>query len=154
MCRTHVIHTLKKPPLFWALDFHQAMPHFRSGFRSVAGIGFDDLETWTPNIGHRVLVFDSKGERARGFRPEGQICEKLIYHCARLFARKVAYSLTSSRNHAWRAGKRIDSIGSDLPGEAPSQFCYLHSVAVDSRGDVYAVRHIQPSSVFRVVHRR
>lgn len=37
-----------------------------------------------------------------------------------------------------RDGTRLTSIGAPLPGEHPDQFNWLHSVAVDSRGDIYA----------------
>ncbi|MFW6174371.1 MAG: peptidyl-alpha-hydroxyglycine alpha-amidating lyase family protein [Chloroflexota bacterium] len=37
-----------------------------------------------------------------------------------------------------REGNRITRFGAPLPGEQPDQFNWLHSVAVDSRGDVYA----------------
>jgi DNA-binding beta-propeller fold protein YncE len=37
-----------------------------------------------------------------------------------------------------RDGQRVTKFGAPLPGEAPNQFNWLHSVAVDSRGDVYA----------------
>jgi DNA-binding beta-propeller fold protein YncE len=37
-----------------------------------------------------------------------------------------------------RNGQRVTKFGAPLPGEAPDQFNWLHSVAVDSRGDVYA----------------
>ena len=35
------------------------------------------------------------------------------------------------------AGKLVTRIGAPLPGEHPEQFLWPHSVAVDSRGDVY-----------------
>ncbi len=34
-------------------------------------------------------------------------------------------------------GKLVKRIGAPLPGEAPEQFLWPHSIAVDSRGDVY-----------------
>ncbi len=37
-----------------------------------------------------------------------------------------------------REGRLVTSFGADLPGEAPDQFNWLHSVAVDSEGSVYA----------------
>ncbi len=37
-----------------------------------------------------------------------------------------------------RQGNRQAKIGAPLPGEGPDQFNWLHSVAVDSRGDIYA----------------
>ncbi|WP_241845207.1 peptidyl-alpha-hydroxyglycine alpha-amidating lyase family protein [Streptomyces silvensis] len=37
-----------------------------------------------------------------------------------------------------RAGRRVTGFGADLPGEGPDQFNWLHSVAVDSEGSVYA----------------
>ncbi|MCC7371506.1 MAG: peptidylglycine alpha-amidating monooxygenase [Chloroflexi bacterium] len=37
-----------------------------------------------------------------------------------------------------RKGERITKFGAALPGEAPDQFNWLHSVAVDSEGSVYA----------------
>ncbi|WP_172381285.1 peptidyl-alpha-hydroxyglycine alpha-amidating lyase family protein [Streptomyces sp. MNP-20] len=36
-----------------------------------------------------------------------------------------------------RDGRRVTSFGADLPGEAPEQFNWPHSVAVDSEGSVY-----------------
>ena len=35
-------------------------------------------------------------------------------------------------------GERIAAIGASTPGERPDQFNWLHSVAVNSRGDIYA----------------
>ncbi|MFC7309544.1 peptidyl-alpha-hydroxyglycine alpha-amidating lyase family protein [Streptomyces monticola] len=35
-------------------------------------------------------------------------------------------------------GRRVTKFGAALPGEAPDQFNWLHSVAVDSEGSVYA----------------
>ena len=35
------------------------------------------------------------------------------------------------------AGKLVTRIGAPLPGEHPEQFLWPHSVASDSRGDVY-----------------
>jgi DNA-binding beta-propeller fold protein YncE len=37
-----------------------------------------------------------------------------------------------------RDGRRVTKFGAELPGEAPDQFNWLHSVAVDSQGSVYA----------------
>jgi hypothetical protein len=37
-----------------------------------------------------------------------------------------------------RDGRRVTRFGAPLPGEAPDQFNWLHSVAVDSEGNVYA----------------
>ena len=37
-----------------------------------------------------------------------------------------------------RDGNVIQKIGADLPGERPDQFNWLHAVAVDSKGDIYA----------------
>jgi DNA-binding beta-propeller fold protein YncE len=37
-----------------------------------------------------------------------------------------------------REGRRITRFGAALPGEGPDQFNWLHSVAVDSEGSVYA----------------
>mgnify|MGYP001961028591 FL=1 len=37
-----------------------------------------------------------------------------------------------------RDGNVIQKIGADLPGERPDQFNWLHAVAVDSWGDIYA----------------
>ncbi|MFE0061685.1 peptidyl-alpha-hydroxyglycine alpha-amidating lyase family protein, partial [Streptomyces sp. NPDC059003] len=37
-----------------------------------------------------------------------------------------------------REGRRVTRFGADLPGEAPDQFNWPHSVAVDSEGSVYA----------------
>jgi DNA-binding beta-propeller fold protein YncE len=37
-----------------------------------------------------------------------------------------------------RQGKRVTKFGAELPGEAPEQFNWLHSVSVDSEGSVYA----------------
>ena len=37
-----------------------------------------------------------------------------------------------------RDGKRVTKFGAELPGEGPDQFNWLHSVAVDSEGSVYA----------------
>ena len=34
-------------------------------------------------------------------------------------------------------GELLQHVGADLPGEHPSQFLWPHSVAVDSRGDLY-----------------
>mmetsp|Transcript_34864 Transcript_34864/g.105084 ORF Transcript_34864/g.105084 Transcript_34864/m.105084 type:complete len:377 (-) Transcript_34864:77-1207(-) len=36
------------------------------------------------------------------------------------------------------AGHRLQTIGAPLPGERPDQFNWLHGVAVDSKGDLYA----------------
>ncbi len=36
-----------------------------------------------------------------------------------------------------RAGKLQARFGASLPGEAPDQFLWPHSIAVDSHGDVY-----------------
>ncbi|RKN10464.1 peptidyl-alpha-hydroxyglycine alpha-amidating lyase family protein [Streptomyces radicis] len=37
-----------------------------------------------------------------------------------------------------REGRRVASLGADLPGEEPDRFNWPHSVAVDSEGSVYA----------------
>jgi DNA-binding beta-propeller fold protein YncE len=37
-----------------------------------------------------------------------------------------------------REGRRVTRFGAELPGEGPEQFNWLHSVAVDSEGSVYA----------------
>ncbi|ONK14814.1 peptidylglycine alpha-amidating monooxygenase [Streptomyces sp. MP131-18] len=37
-----------------------------------------------------------------------------------------------------RGGREVTAIGADLPGEEPDRFNWLHSVAVDSEGSVYA----------------
>jgi len=37
-----------------------------------------------------------------------------------------------------RDGRRVTKFGAELPGEGPDQFNWLHSVAVDSEGSVYA----------------
>ena len=36
------------------------------------------------------------------------------------------------------AGHEVTRFGADLPGESPASFNWLHSIAVDSAGDVYA----------------
>jgi len=59
------------------------------------GLQVSQLGTWTPNIGHRIGVYD-------------------------------------------RDGTVITNIGASTPGERPEQFNWLHSVAVNSKGDIYA----------------
>lgn len=59
------------------------------------GMQISQLASWTKNIGHRVGVYTS-------------------------------------------AGERITAIGAPTPGERPEQFNWLHSVAVNSVGDLYA----------------
>jgi len=62
------------------------------------GNGYGDLDSWTPNIGQRILVYKTSAD----------------------------------------GRERVTSLGAPTPGERPDQFNYLHSVAVNSLGDVYA----------------
>lgn len=36
-----------------------------------------------------------------------------------------------------QTGKRVQTLGGPTPGERPDQFISLHSIAVDSKGDIY-----------------
>jgi len=59
------------------------------------GEGHSRLDTWTPNIGHRIGIYTGNG-------------------------------------------KLVHALGAPTPGERPEQFNWLHSVSIDSFGDVYA----------------
>jgi DNA-binding beta-propeller fold protein YncE len=70
------------------------------------GAGPRQLDTFVPNLGHRIVVYD--GRATAPFSP---------------------VTLTPPV---------LATLGGGLPGERPQQFSYLHSLATDSRGAVYA----------------
>ena len=96
---------------------------------------------------HRVQVFTTEGEFVKGwhvhkavacFTGKGEdtnvyICEQgppPVQHGVPNLGHKIGiYD---------RDGNIIQKIGASLPGEEPNQFNWLHSVAVDSKGDIYA----------------
>jgi len=66
-----------------------------SSVQTGRGFQISELDSWTPNLGHRV----------GWYTPDGT---------------------------------RVNQIGAATPGERPHQFNWLHGVAVNSKGDVYA----------------
>ena len=72
------------------------------------GKGPQDLNTFVQNLGHRIVVYDG--------RPTAPFS-------ALTLTPPVLATLGCHRG---------------LPGERPGQFQYLHSVATDSQGSVYA----------------
>ena len=67
---------------------------------------FDQLDTWSHNIGCRVSIYDVD------------------------------------------TGQRVQTLSGPTPGERPDQFISLHSIAVDSKGDIYCaeVSHVDVGS--------
>ena len=84
-----------------------------------AGMGSHQLGTWTKNIGHRIGIYDVVHDRAPADqRGPSDPTSQPVCPGARL--------------------ELVGQIGASTPGEAPGQFNWLHSVAVDSEGSIYA----------------
>ena len=78
---------------------HGAKGKGKGGSGSADG-GSDDLSTWTPNIGHRVQVFDPKGKRVDVFGGErpGMRRPSSAFHASQ-FAPPARAGETSSNPH-------------------------------------------------------
>jgi hypothetical protein len=104
-----------------------------------------------------VLVADRENFRIQVFSPDGEYVDYWWVHrpfCISLGRQETplvyigqARSVIPNRQGVPRLGSRISvhtldgdevgRFGADLPGFEPDQFMAPHSVAVDSRGDVY-----------------
>jgi DNA-binding beta-propeller fold protein YncE len=79
------------------------------------------------HVHHVVAVVDGKGE------------DTSIY-CAEQGPPAVQFGVPNLGHRVSvydRSGNLLNRFGAPLPGEAPDQFLWPHSIAVDSRGDVY-----------------
>jgi hypothetical protein len=81
------------------------------------GDGMNDLTKWTKNIGHRVGMYKYQE-----------------------FTKTVVGSTGGASAESTKQSElvRTNTIGAPLPGERPDQFNWLHSIAIDSKGNVYA----------------
>ena len=50
---------------------------------------------------------------------------------------RITLHTSSPGGDGWN--NRIGKLGNPLPGDRPDSFTFLHSVATNSRGDIYAV---------------
>ncbi len=119
----------------------------------------------------KVVVCDRENHRVQVFTQDGKyVTEWHVHKAVAVFAGKGAdrnlyiaeqgppqvQKDVPNIGHAlgiWtRDGKRLHRLGAPLPGEAADQFLWPHSVAVDSRGDIYVAevsyvevgRHLDP----------
>ena len=102
----------------------------------------------TDRENHRVQIFNPRGEYLTQWnnmhRPCG-ICihgekEQVVYIgelATQLSVNKDIPNLGSRISIYDLEGRRLARLGEPLPGEAPNQFIAPHSLAVDSRGDIY-----------------
>ena len=103
----------------------------------------------------KVYVADRENHRIQVFDPDGQFLDKwdgLHRACGLHIAGDTVYvgqilthlsvnqgdpNLGACVTVHDLQGRRLARLGADLPGEGPGQFTAPHSIAVDSRGDLY-----------------
>jgi DNA-binding beta-propeller fold protein YncE len=96
---------------------------------------------------HRVQVFTTDGEYVKGWHVHKAVAavsgkgDDTNVYIAEQGPPPVQFGVANLGHKIGiydGDGDVIQKIGADLPGERPDQFNWLHSVAVDSRGNIYA----------------